>query len=283
MVSDASRDLARYGAVVAESHRPALDPEAVAPEIRDPWSRLLIVESTTSTNDDLLAAVTTLPSGTVLAAEYQSAGRGRQNRTWTSPARSGLTFSVLLRPTVPPGQWGWLQLLAGVAVCDAVRAVTTVDAALKWPNDLVVGDEWAKAGGILSQSSGELVVIGIGVNVSTTRAELPVAEAISLELAGGVPVDRSQLLGATLRHLGERYSDWLSVGGDAVESFLRADYRARCATLNRSVVVTPVLGPPYRGLATDIDDLGRLLVAREDGGLESIAAADIRHLRQPTD
>ena len=92
-----------------------------------------------------------------------------------------------------------------------------------------------------------------------------------------------ELLGAILGHFGERYSDWLSVGGDAEESFLQADYRARCATLNRPVVVTPVLGSPYPGLATDIDDQGRLLVVREDGGLESIAAADIRHLRQPTD
>jgi len=176
----------------------------------------MIVESTASTNDDLLEAAATLPSGTVLAAEYQAAGRGRQNRTWTSPARAGLTFSVLLRPDVPPGQWGWLPLLAGVAVCDAVREVTIVDAALKWPNDLLVGDQWAKAGGILSQRSGDVVVIGIGVNVSTTRAELPVPEATSLELAGGAPVDRSQLLGAILGYFGERYSDWLSVGGDAV-------------------------------------------------------------------
>src|SRR6476469_4042573 len=166
--------------------------------MRDPWSRLMIVESTASTNDDLLRAAPILPSGAVLAAEYQAAGRGRQNRTWTSPARAGLTFSVLLRPEVPPGQWGWLPLLAGIAVCDAVREVTIVDAALRWPNDLLVGDESAKAGGILAQSYGEAVVVGIGVNGSTTRAELPVPEATSLELAGGTPVDRSRLFGAIL-------------------------------------------------------------------------------------
>jgi BirA family biotin operon repressor/biotin-[acetyl-CoA-carboxylase] ligase len=91
------------------------------------------------------------------------------------------------------------------------------------------------------------------------------------------------LLGAILGHFGERYSDWLSVGGDAAESFLSADYRARCATLNRPVVVTPVVGSPYRGLATDIDDQGRLLVLRAARGLQAIAAADVRHLREPTD
>jgi BirA family biotin operon repressor/biotin-[acetyl-CoA-carboxylase] ligase len=265
---------------VAESPRPALDPDIVAPEVRDPWCRLTIVDSTDSTNDDLLRAESSLPAGAVLAAEYQSAGRGRQNRTWTSPPRAGLTFSVLLRPDVPPSRRGWLPLLAGVAVCDAVREVTSVDSALKWPNDLLVGDEPAKAGGVLVQASPKAVVVGIGVNVSTTRSELPVPEATSLELAGGAPVDRSRLLAAILGHLGERYADWLSAGGDAEESFLRADYRARCATLGQPVVVAPVVGSPYRGRATDIDRQGRLVVLR-DSGLEVIAAADVRHVRQP--
>ena len=269
----------RYRAVV-ESPRPALDPDIVASEVRDPWSRLTIVDSTDSTNDDLLRAESSLPAGAVLAAEYQSAGRGRQNRTWTSPPRAGLTFSVLLRPDVPPSRRGWLPLLAGIAVCDAVREVTSVDSALKWPNDLLVGDEPAKAGGVLVQASPNAVVVGIGVNVSTTRSELPVPEATSLELAGGAPVDRSRLLAAILGHLGERYADWLSAGGDAEESFLRADYRARCATLGQPVVVTPVVGSPYRGRATDIDRQGRLVVLH-DTGIEVIAAADVRHVRQP--
>jgi BirA family biotin operon repressor/biotin-[acetyl-CoA-carboxylase] ligase len=267
---------------VTEPHRPALDPTLIAPEVRDPWSRLTIVESTDSTNDDLLFSASTLPAGAVLAAEYQAAGRGRQNRTWTSPPRAGLTFSVLLRPEVPPSQWGWLPLLAGVALCDAVREVTPLDAALKWPNDLLAGDELAKTGGVLVQTSRNAVVIGMGINVSNTRAELPVPDATSLELAGSTPVDRSRLLGAILGHLGERYSDWMSTGGDAAASFLLADYRARCATLNRQVVITPVVGSPYQGLATDVDNQGRLLVLR-DSGLEAIAAADIRHVRQPTD
>src|SRR5262249_53278659 len=136
MASEPSRRQARYGSVVTEPHRPALDPTLIAPEVREPWSQLTIVESTDSTNDDLLFSASTLPSGAVLAAEYQAAGRGRQNRTWTSPPRAGLTFSVLLRPEVPPSQWGWLPLLAGVALCDAVREVTPLDTALKWPNDL---------------------------------------------------------------------------------------------------------------------------------------------------
>ena len=96
---------------------------------------------TGSTNADLLArAAAGEPEGAVLAAEHQSAGRGRLGRTWTSPPRAALTFSVLLRPSsVPRARLGWLPLLAGVAVAAAVRAVAAVDAQLKWPNDVLAG------------------------------------------------------------------------------------------------------------------------------------------------
>ena len=221
------------------------------------------------------------PHGTLVVTEVQTGGRGRLGRHWGSP-QGGLWMSLVLRPGLEAGLASRITKTAAVGVAGALWE-TGVEARIKWPNDLLVGDESAKAGGILAQSHGEALVLGIGVNVSTTRAELPVPEATSLELAGGTPVDRSRLLGAILGHFGERYSDWLSVGGDAAESFLSADYRARCATLNRPVVVTPVVGSPYRGLATDIDDQGRLLVLREAGGLQAIAAADVRHLREPTD
>ena len=104
----------------------------------------------------------------MLAAEQQRAGRGRLGRTWTSPPRAALTFSVLLRPAaVPRARLGWLPLLAGVAVAAAVRATTGLDAQLKWPNDVLVGT--AELAGILAEAPGEAVVVGIGLNVSTRR------------------------------------------------------------------------------------------------------------------
>src|SRR5215471_8253365 len=97
------------------------------------WRAVEVTPVTGSTNADLLArAAAGEPEGTVLAAEQQSAGRGRLGRTWVSPPRAALTFSVLLRPAaVPRARLGWLPLLAGVAVAAAITDVTGLDARLK--------------------------------------------------------------------------------------------------------------------------------------------------------
>src|SRR6202451_4227852 len=137
------------------------------------WRAVEVLASTGSTNADLLArAVAGAPEGVVLAAEEQTSGRGRLGRSWVSPPRAALTFSLLVRPdTVPPARRGWLPLLAGVSVASAVRAAAGVDARLKWPNDVLAGP--AKLGGILAEAAGDAVVVGIGLNVSTEPAELP--------------------------------------------------------------------------------------------------------------
>src|SRR5579863_4864995 len=103
------------------------------------WHDIEVVESTGSTNADLLArALRGEPEGLVLVTEHQRAGRGRMGRTWTTPPRAALTFSLLVRPaTVPPARRGWLPLLTGVAVAEAITAVTGVKTSLKWPNDVL--------------------------------------------------------------------------------------------------------------------------------------------------
>src|SRR5688572_3072503 len=126
-----------------------------------------------STNAELMrAAGEDAPEGTVLVAEHQVAGRGRLDRIWTSPPRAGITVSFLLRPDVPAARKGWLPLLTGVALAEAVAEVTGVLASLKWPNDLLAADG-RKLAGILAESTGRAVVVGVGLNVSTTTAELP--------------------------------------------------------------------------------------------------------------
>src|SRR5690242_6197613 len=136
------------------------------------WRTIEVVESTGSTNADLLArALAGEPEGTVLATEDQRAGRGRLGRTWITPPRAALTFSLLVRPDVPPAKRGWLPLLAGVAVAGAITSVTGVETSLKWPNDVLAGP--GKLVGILAEAAGDAIVVGIGVNVSTEQAELP--------------------------------------------------------------------------------------------------------------
>ena len=153
------------------------------------WREVRAVAETGSSNADLLAvAGAGAAEGTVLVAEAQTAGRGRLGRRWASPPRTGLTFSVLLRPGgVPAARLGWLPLLAGVAAAASVRAVAAVDATLKWPNDVLAGEK--KLGGILAERSGTAVVVGIGINVWQARADLPPdAAATSVALAAGAGV-----------------------------------------------------------------------------------------------
>ena len=235
-----------------------------------------MVERTTSTNADLLADPV-IPDRSVLAAEEQTSGRGRLERAWSSPPRAGLLFSVALRPGVPLVHWGWLPLLSGVAAVEAVRDLAGVEATLKWPNDLLVAD--AKLAGILVQSAGGVAVVGIGLNVSLTRAELPVPTATSLRLAGATgPPDRSALLGGVLARLDTWLERWSAAGGDAHASGLAAAYRGLCSTLGTDVRVTLGDGRLVEGRAVDLDDAGRILV-EVHGVTQAIGAGDVEHLR----
>jgi BirA family biotin operon repressor/biotin-[acetyl-CoA-carboxylase] ligase len=257
--------------------RRPVDADALRAALSPRWARVDVVEETDSTNADLMGD-TTAPDRSVLVAEHQASGRGRLDRTWESPARAGLTFSIVLRPTPPIPTWGWLPLLAGVALHDAVRSVTGLDSALKWPNDLLCRPSEDKLAGILAQTSGEAVVVGIGLNVSTTRAELAVPTATSLELCGAPDVDRTQLLAAILTALDARAAQWSDVGGDAEACGLAADYRATCATLGRQVSVTTTAGSAVTGTARAIDSDGRLTVDTGDR-VEVIGAGDVHHVR----
>jgi BirA family transcriptional regulator, biotin operon repressor / biotin---[acetyl-CoA-carboxylase] ligase len=270
---------------------PALDVTALRGELAGVVGRLDVVERTGSTNADLLAAARDprdpAPDRAVLVAEHQDAGRGRLDRRWTSPPRAGITVSVLWRPDgVPPHRLGWLPLLAGVAVVDTLRAAGPgVAAALKWPNDLLVGPDGAKCAGLLAEAApgapGQVaVVLGIGLNVRTTREELPEGVHATSLLAEGLDVDRGALLVALLRRLLAEEAGWRDAGGDPDgPSALRERYRAVCATLGQRVRVQRPGAEPLVGTARDVDADGRLLVAVDGGTTHPVAAGDVVHLR----
>jgi BirA family biotin operon repressor/biotin-[acetyl-CoA-carboxylase] ligase len=273
--------------------RPPLNEAALRKAVVVPdalWTALDVVEATGSTNADLLARATEgAPEGAVLVAEEQTAGRGRLDRRLTAPARSGLFFSVLLRPgegaggraPVPVHRWGWLPLLAGVATATALSRAGGGDTGLKWPNDVLVtvdGEE-RKAGGILAERVGTgAVVIGIGLNVSLRAEELPVPTAASLVLAGAQGTDRDPLLRAVLRSIGDWYGAWRAVGGDPGASRLQQTYAAGCATLGRQVRAELPGGRELSGTAVAVDGDGRLVIAGPDGE-EAVGAGDVVHLR----
>ncbi|MEU0651392.1 biotin--[acetyl-CoA-carboxylase] ligase [Streptomyces albogriseolus] len=250
------------------------------------WREVDVVQRTGSTNSDLVAraAEGRLQEGVVLVAEEQTAARGRLDRQWVAPARSGLFFSVLLRPGdgVPMERWGWLPLLTGVAVATGLARAGGVDTALKWPNDVLVtvGGEERKAGGILAEAAGDGgVVVGVGVNVSLRADELPVPTAGSLALAGAVSTDRDPLLRAVLRGLEDWYGRWRAAGGDAGACGLQEAYAAGCATLGRVVRAELPGDRALVGEAVAVDGDGRLILATEAGVQEPVGAGDIVHLR----
>jgi BirA family biotin operon repressor/biotin-[acetyl-CoA-carboxylase] ligase len=247
------------------------------------WSALDVVAQTGSTNADLLAAAQAgAAQGTVLAAEHQAGGRGRQGRTWaTPPAASALTFSVLLRPAaIPAAGRGWLTLLAGVAAVRALRAAAAVDAVLKWPNDVLAGG--AKLAGILAEQAGDAIVVGIGINVGARREDLPpprpgALPPTSLALLGASSTDRNALLAAVLGELGDWYQRWTQAG-DAEASGLRAEYLRRCATIGTAVRVELPGGAELTGTAAGIGPAGQLIVDTA-GGPVPVTAGDVIHVR----
>ncbi len=262
--------------------RPRLDGPALATALtRDSalWTSLEVVDEIGSTNAELMARATgeDLPQGAVLVAEYQATGRGRLDRVWTSPPRAGITVSILLRPDVPAARRGWLPLLTGVALAEAVRGVTGVQVSLKWPNDLLAGDGGTLAG-ILAESAGTAVVVGVGLNVSTTSDELPDTAASLAGVLGGA-VDRAPVLLAFLRALEERYLRWTAALGDPVLSGLAADYLRWSSTVGTTVSVAMPDGSTLDGVAEAVDWDGRLVVATADGPV-ALASGDVRHVRR---
>jgi BirA family biotin operon repressor/biotin-[acetyl-CoA-carboxylase] ligase len=263
-----------------DAERPALDAAALTAALTAEsglWRAVEVVGAIGSTNAELVArAAAGEAEGLVLVAEHQQAGRGRLDRTWTSPPRAGLTVSVLLRPDVPAARRAWLSLLTGVALAEAVSEVAGVRASLKWPNDLLAPDG-AKLAGILAESAGSAVVVGVGLNVSTRRDELP-DTGTSLDLVAGAPVDRSAVLLGFLRAFERRYRRWTEVLGDPVSSGLARDYLAWCSTVGATVTVTMPDGSALEGVAEAVDWDGRLVV-RTAAGVVELASGDVRHVR----
>jgi BirA family biotin operon repressor/biotin-[acetyl-CoA-carboxylase] ligase len=270
----------------ADLDRPPLPARALQRALVVPggfWSRVDVLAETGSTNADVAAAARAgVPEGLVIVAEQQLAGRGRRDRQWTSPPRAGLTLSVLLRPGpgVPQRTWGWLPLLAGVALREAVERCAEVDAALKWPNDLLVKD--AKCAGILAEVVDDAVVLGLGLNVTTRADELPETTgrpATSLRIAGAPVTDRGPLLRSLLRGLARWYDGWREAGGDAEMCGLLAAYREGCATIGRRVRAQIPGGPDLEGTATTVDNDGQLVIRTADGTERRVSAGDVLHVR----
>jgi BirA family biotin operon repressor/biotin-[acetyl-CoA-carboxylase] ligase len=237
------------------------------------FADIRLVEVTDSTNRQLLSlAAAGAPEGLVMAADLQTAGRGRLDRTWEARAGDGLLVSVLLRPWgLEPPRWHLLTAAAALAARHACYELGGFVPDLKWPNDLTVAER--KLAGILAESSAvplgtseaAAVVVGMGLNVHGGPPGSSWADAVA-----GRRLRRSDLLVSWLESLERLLRDW---------DGLADSYRANCSTVGRRVNVQ-LAGGTLIGLAEGIDESGCLLVRPEGSrGPVAVAAGDVVHLR----
>lgn len=235
------------------------------------------VPETGSTNADVAAAARAgAAEGLVVAADHQTAGRGRLGRSWDTPRGAGLAVSALLRPAgVPAHRWPWLPLLTGVAVVEALRIHPGVETVLKWPNDVLL--DGSKLAGILVErvetTSGPAAVVGIGVNLSAAPEG---AACLGAETGPGV-VDPEAVIAALVDRLSSRYEAWRGQDGDPA-AWLAGAYGDVCDTLGREVRADLPGGATVEGRAVDVDAAGRLVLMTATGAA-AVGAGDVVHIR----
>jgi BirA family biotin operon repressor/biotin-[acetyl-CoA-carboxylase] ligase len=189
--------------------RDSLAPKAALPRLRGRFGRPYEHVGSTPSTQQLLAPEA--PEGALVVAEEQTAGRGRLGRRWLAPAGTSLLCSLQLRPTVDTERLSELTGVAARACAEAIAALTGLEPALKFPNDVLVHGR--KVAGILAEAREGRIVLGIGINVNVTADELPQdvdRAATSLLVESGREHDRVELLAELLERLERRYEAWLS-------------------------------------------------------------------------
>lgn len=278
------------------------------PKSRAVVPRLEFLATAGSTNDELREAATgpsaaAWPHGSVIVTDDQTRGRGRMGRTWLAPTGKTLAISVLLRPELPGGEpfppqaYGWLPLIAGAAMTEAVRRAVDaaafaspgevddddetggVEVQLKWPNDVLVSGY--KICGILSELLPEsgAVVVGAGLNLTLDEHDLPTLTSTSLLLVTGVQPDADTVLADYLMGFLTLVRAFSEHGADAEASGIAGRVSDLCGTLGSEVRVELPGDRELLGVAERLDHDGRLVVRDGNGELQTVAAGDVTHLR----
>jgi len=214
--------------------------------------------------------------GEIVCAETQTKGRGRLGREWISSKDRGIYFSVILRPKVALSDASQLTLVFAVAICQAIRLSTGLDAMIKWPNDILIGEK--KVAGILTELNAEMdrinfIVLGIGINVG---GKLPsfLKEATCLEARADKKISRVELLQEVLRQSEKYYLSFQRQGFAP----LADEWRKLSSTLKTNVKIIEV-NKTTEGKAIDIDAQGALLIQKKDGSVVRKISGDVVHLR----
>jgi BirA family biotin operon repressor/biotin-[acetyl-CoA-carboxylase] ligase len=286
-ISDALRDVTEHGveifSLTRKGYRLAQAVELLdVVRIREALGRdarrvdVEVVNSIASTNTELLArAAAGAPGGACLAAEIQTAGRGRRGRTWQSSLASSLTFSLLWRFDKGAAQLGGLSLLVGLALVRVLRAQGVSAAAVKWPNDIVVDHK--KLAGILIETQGDMLgptaaVIGIGINMRLSAIQCDAIDQPVTDLASQLPspASRNVLLAALLKELVATLDRF---GKEGFAPF-HAEWIACHALHGEKVRISHASGEVVDAVVTGLAVDGSLLVEAR-GKIEALTSAEI--------
>ena len=249
-----------------EMLRAALDNSRINASLTQYW-RVSVVDVTASTQSDLAELVSSgkaIP-GDVIAANFQSKGRGRMSRRFEAPKNSALLFSFYIKPKRNRQDWGWIPLIAGVSVAELLEVC---NATVKWPNDILIGDK--KVAGLISEFAGEGVVVGIGINIGMRFDELPVPTATSMAIEGVTDIDRNQLLCEFLTIFENNFRAW-DDGDDAIGQ----KYQELSSTIGKKVQIHYPDKRIEKATAVGISARGELIL---DSG-SHVHAGDVVHLR----
>ena len=248
--------------------RAALNESAMNATLRGSYWRVSVFQYLTSTQSELFGKEN-LQHGDVFVTEYQSAGRGRLDRTFEATKSSALLFSLYLEPKRDKLEWNLIPLLAGLSLVTALTKLDqTIVTSLKWPNDLLIGEK--KVAGILAEAHANGVVVGIGLNVEMSQSELPVATATSLKLENFTELNRNLILPEILKNLAKTIELWESSSNIVLEQ-----YRKVSSTIGKEVEVHLPSGEILRSQAVGISDTGELQLASG----ARINVGDVIHLR----
>ncbi len=257
-----------------------LSPDEVQPELatevlgRQDYFYFREIDSTN--NYARNAAQQGAPEGTVVVAETQTAGRGRRGRTWFSPVAQGIYMSIILRPVMPLPQLSRIPLMAAVALAETLRAMPSLDARIKWPNDILIHNR--KIAGILSEAVADMdgidyVVVGFGLNINNDLSEFPLdlrMPATSVQAEQNQPLSRVRLMQSLLYNLELRY-----------KQLLAGDFHL---ILNKARALSMVIGQDVRletsegsviGRAIDLNQDGYLVVTGPDGSIQTVMSGEI--------
>lgn len=259
---------------------PDMSAEGIMASVHGPMGRAVIYkEKVDSTNEVAMRLASEgAPHGTVIVADAQSRGRGRQGRPWLSVGGTGLLMSVILRPKMSPEEAPRLTYLCSLSAVRGIHRVTGADVRLKWPNDLMIGDQ--KLGGLLIEMRLEpgavlYAVAGFGINVNTRVSQLhPSIRRIAASLLTGTGRRHSRTAVAIA------ILDEISLALEETPEAIMGQWKVLCTTLNREVTVTGIRDN-ITGIARDIDHAGRLIVRTPDGVEHAVSSGDVTLSRDP--